>query len=68
MKKHPFTPQLDRRKFLKLGLAGAAVTAIGTGHISRLAASTTPSSPEQVTPVRDIGIETKMAQARRLFA
>ncbi len=48
---HPFNPQLDRRKFLKLGLAGAAATAIGTGQISRLAASTNPSSPEGITPV-----------------
>lgn len=67
MKKHPFNPRLDRQKFLKLGLAGAAVTAIGTGHISKLAASLTPSSPEHVTPVRDIDIEAKMARARHLF-
>ena len=51
MKEHPFNPQLDRRKFLKLGLAGAAATAIGAGQISRLAASTNPSSPEGITPV-----------------
>ncbi len=51
MKRHPFNPQMDRRKFLKLGLAGTAATAIGTGQISRLAAFTTPSSPEGITPV-----------------
>ena len=42
---------MDRRRFLKLGLAGTAATVIGTGQISRPAASTNPSSPEGVTPV-----------------
>ncbi|MBA4393596.1 MAG: hypothetical protein C0407_08595 [Desulfobacca sp.] len=41
--------QVNRRTFLKIGLAGAAATAIGTGGISELAASSTPS-PQSFQP------------------
>ncbi|HMK64850.1 MAG TPA: aldo/keto reductase [Thermodesulfobacteriota bacterium] len=44
-------PQVTRRTFLKIGLAGAAVTAIGSRGISESAASETPVSPQTITPV-----------------
>ncbi len=51
MKKHPCKPLLNRRSFLKLGLAGAAATAVGAGPAHSLFASSALSPSQAGSPV-----------------
>lgn len=51
MKESPLGPHFNRRTFLRLGLAGAAATAIGSGPLAELSASTPQSSQQGFNPV-----------------
>jgi len=51
MEDHRFHPLLNRRQFLKLGLAGATATALAPGLMSDLNASETSSPAQGTNPV-----------------